>query len=203
MNSSTDLEPMSALLAPMRRPITADEFVLMAEAGVFGPEERVELIEGELVAMPPIGWSHELSVNVLNRRLVMALGEHAVVSVQNSVKLPPLSMPQPDITILGPQMWRAKRLSTQDDVLLMIEVAVSSLGYDTRVKLPLYARHRIPAVWIVDVEHEVVHCHDRLARGGRAARYTRSVEHRRGDMLRLESLPAVKVSVDELFADAT
>ncbi|MBC7781014.1 MAG: Uma2 family endonuclease [Proteobacteria bacterium] len=187
---------MSATLPRSRRPITVDEYHLMAEAGVFGPEERVELIEGELITMPPIGWPHAHAVNVLTRRLVLAFGEDAIVSVQNPVVLRPLSEPQPDFAILRRDSWRRQETPDPADVLLLIEVADSSLAFDRRVKLPLYARHDVPAMWLVDIGHQLVRCHDLLDGGA----YTRVVDKRPGDYLELEGFASLRLAVAEIFA---
>ena len=124
----------------------------MAEQGFFGPEERVELIDGEVIDMPPIGSEHGGIVNHLTRLCVLAVGDAAVVHVQNSMVLGDASQPQPDIALLRPREDFYKRANpVPEDVLLAVEVADSSLAYDRNVKAPLYARHGIPELWLVDV----------------------------------------------------
>ena len=140
-----------------RRKLDVAEYHRMAVAGILHEDDRVELIEGELVEMAPIGSPHSGTVNSLNRLLVRAAGDRAVVSVQNPVRLGDHSEPEPDFTLLRPRT-DDYRLRTPEaaDVLLLIEVADSSLRYDRTVKLPLYARHGVAEVWIVDLERRTV-----------------------------------------------
>jgi Uma2 family endonuclease len=124
----------------------------MGEAGILTERDRVELIEGELVAMSPIGSNHSGTVNSLNRMLVVAVGDRGVVAVQNPVRLDDLSEPEPDFAVLKPREDDYRSATPRpDDVLLIIEVADTSLAYDRAVKRALYARHRLPEFWIVNL----------------------------------------------------
>ena len=135
-----------------RRPITVAEFLRMGEVGILGPRDRVELIEGELIAMSPIGSEHAGAVNALTRRLVQVVGERGIVAVQNPVRLDDLSEPQPDFAVLKPRSDDYRKATPRPgEVLLIIEVADSSLSYDRGVKRSLYARHGIPEFWIVNL----------------------------------------------------
>jgi Uma2 family endonuclease len=136
-----------------RRPITVTEYHRMGEVGILNENDRVELIEGELVAMAPIGSDHSGTVNLLSRLLVMAVGDRGVVAVRGPVRLDDLSEPQPDLSVLRPRddNYRSA-LPLPPDVLLIIEVAKSSLQYDRTVKRALYARHGIPELWIVNLQ---------------------------------------------------
>lgn len=136
-----------------RRALTVAEYHRMGEVGILHEDDRVELIEGELVAMTPIGSNHSGTINTLNRALVMAVGDRGVVAVQNPVQLDDLSEPQPDFSILKPRADDYRRATPRpDEVLLIIEVADSSLAYDRAVKQALYARHGIPEFWIVNLQ---------------------------------------------------
>jgi len=136
----------------VRRPLTVAEYHRMGEVGILTEDDRVELIEGELVAMSPIGNNHAGTVNAFTRRLVQVVGERGVVAVQNPVQLDDLSEPQPDFAVLKPRSDYYRRATPRpDDVLLIIEVADSSLAYDRAVKRALYARHNIPEFWIVNL----------------------------------------------------
>ena len=139
-----------------KRRLSVAEYHLMAEAGVFAPDERVELIEGEIVNVPPVGPDHIGLVNDLNETLVAAAIGRAVVSVQNPVVLPDHSEPEPDVALLRPREKRYYRKAKPlpADVLLLIEVADSTLRYDTEVKVPLYASFGIPETWLIDVRGE-------------------------------------------------
>ena len=147
---------MSALAAfPLQRHrLTVEEYYRMAEAGIFCEDDRVELIEGEIVDMAPIGSGHTSVVKRLNSLFTPSVGTRAVVSVQDPIHLNPHNEPQPDLALLR---YRADYYRdahpSPGDILLLVEVADSSLRYDLDVKLPLYARYGIPEVWIVDLEH--------------------------------------------------
>ena len=136
-----------------RRALTVAEYHRMGEVGILHEDDRVELIEGELVAMTPIGSNHSGTINTLTRALVMAVGDRGVVAVQNPVQLDDLSEPQPDFSILRPRSDDYRRATPRpDEVLLIIEVADSSLAYDRAIKRALYARHGIPEFWIVNLQ---------------------------------------------------
>ena len=125
----------------------------MAETGVLAPDARVELLDGEIVDMPPIGPSHNATVDRLNRLLVTAVGERAIVRVQGSFELSGHSEPEPDLALFAPREdFYAAALPGPGDVLLVVEVADSTLARDRDVKLPLYARHGVREAWLVDIE---------------------------------------------------
>src|SRR5579862_9904434 len=135
-----------------RRPLTVAEYHRMGEVGILTEDDRVELIEGELIAMSPIGSEHSGTVNALTHTLVLAVEDRAVVAVQNPVQLDDLSEPRPDFALLKPRDDYYRRSTPRpDDVLLLIEVADSSLAYDRNVKRSLYAWHGIPEFWIVNI----------------------------------------------------
>lgn len=137
-----------------RHRLTVADYYRMAEAGIFDEDDRVELIDGEIIDMAPIGSEHASSVKRLNRRFDRAVGEQAIVSVQNPVRLDEHNEPEPDIALLRyrEDFYRSAHPGP-DDVLLIVEVAHTSLRYDREIKLPLYARHRIPEVWVVDLDN--------------------------------------------------
>lgn len=135
-----------------RHRLTVADYYRMGEAGIFAPDARVELIEGEIVDMAPIGARHGSAVKRLNAMLVAAVGSRAVVSVQDPLRLSDLSEPEPDLMLLKPRAdFYADAHPGAADVLLLIEVADTSARYDCEIKLPLYARHGVPEVWIVDL----------------------------------------------------
>ncbi len=179
-----------------RRKLTVDEFYTMAEAGIFGEDDRVELIEGELVAMVPIGSDHSGTVNALTYLLVQALGERGVVSVQNPVRLSEYTEPQPDVTVLKPRpdFYRKKR-AMAEDVLLLVEVAYSSVAYDRRVKLPLYARHGIPEYWLVRLDAGVVEVYRAPGPDGYGVVRTAGP----GEVLEIEALPGLALPASEVL----
>lgn len=143
-----------------RHRLTVAEYYRMAEVGILPQEARVELIEGEVIDMPPIGSFHAGTVIYLANRLTYAVGERAIVATQNPLFLDIHSEPQPDIALLRPRVdfYRSAH-PTVADVLLVVEVADSTLAYDTQIKLPLYARHHIPEVWLVDLVNQQLSIH--------------------------------------------
>jgi Uma2 family endonuclease len=141
-----------------RRRFTVYDYHRMGEAGILHEDDRVELIEGELVEMTAIGTRHFSCVNRLNRLLVMTVGDEAIVSVQNPVRLNEYNEPQPDLTMIRPRDYR-ESLPIPADVLLLIEVSDTTLAYDRGVKLPLYARAGVREVWIVDLPGETIASH--------------------------------------------
>jgi len=154
-----------------RHRFTRADFHSMAEAGILGSDERVELIEGEIVDRAPIGNRHVRAVDVLTAALTSAVGNRGIVSIQGPIVLSEFSEPEPDV---GVYRYREDFYRDRDrgpeDVLLLVEVADSSLRYDTEVKLPLYARHRVPEVWLVDlVAERLVRYRDPSPQGYRAS----------------------------------
>lgn len=143
---------------------TVEEYHRMGEAGIFGEDDRVELIGGEVVEMSPIGWRHVWAVNRLTVLLVGWSAGRYVTSVQNPVILSLRGEPQPDLVLMGAQP--VGRLPGPEDVLLIIEVADTSLEYDRETKLPLYASAGIPEAWIVDLQNDVVEVHAEPVSGG-------------------------------------
>ena len=137
--------------SPTRHLISVEAFHRMGETGILGPADRVELIDGEIIDMSPIGALHAAIVDLLARHLARSAQASVFIRCQNPLRLDDLSEPEPDIAILKP---RADFYTTGHpgpaDVLLVVEVADSSLAYDLGVKVPLYARHGIPEVWVID-----------------------------------------------------
>jgi Uma2 family endonuclease len=137
--------------------VSAQEYLRMGEAGVFAPDARLELIEGEIVEMAPIGSRHAGAVTILNRLLNRKVGEGALISVQNPIVVGDRSVPQPDLALLKP---RADSYSgahpTPADVLLVIEVADTTLAFDLGTKVQLYARAGIPEAWVIDLQDRAV-----------------------------------------------
>ena len=136
-----------------RHGLTVDDYYRMAETGVLAADARVELIEGELIDMAAIGTRHAATVKRLIRLLTQAVGERAIVSVQDPLRLSNRTEPEPDLTLLKPRDdFYAGGAPTGPDALLVIEVADRTSNYDRRIKAPLYARHGVPELWIVDLD---------------------------------------------------
>jgi Uma2 family endonuclease len=140
-----------------RRRFTLEEYHRMAHVGILTETDRVELIEGEIIQLAPVGQRHAACVARLTRRLIQALGDRVLLWPQNPVRLPRDTEPRPDVVLLRPRPDDYFRHPARpEDILLLTEVADISYRYDRGVKLPLYARAGVPEVWIVDLTHAVV-----------------------------------------------
>lgn len=178
-----------------RRLFTADEFERMAEVGVFGPEERLELIDGEIVEMTPVGPGHGASVACLTKRFILGLGDRAVVWIQSSARVALRSVPQPDLALLRPRSYRRAN-PTPEDILLVVEVADSSLRYDRMRKQRLYAAAAIPEYWVVGVPREWVEIY-RTPEGDGYRDVRRAP---RGEAIAPLSFPDLAIPVADIFA---
>ncbi len=140
-----------------RRRFTVTEYHQMAQAGILGEDDRVELIDGEIVEMTPIGARHAECVDRLTDLFFRAFGGAARVRVQNPVRLGERSEPQPDIALVRRKPgFYASGHPGPEDVFLLVEVADSSSDPDRRVKVPLYALAGIPEAWLVDLEQQTI-----------------------------------------------
>jgi Uma2 family endonuclease len=179
-----------------RHRYTVNDYYRMGEAGIFNENSRVELIEGEVVDMPPIGSWHAGLTAKVQSLLSRAVGEKAIVWVQNPIRLDDFSEPQPDIALLRPRPdFYTRAHPTPSDVLLIVEVADSSLEYDRRIKLPLYARHGIPEVWLVNAAGRELAVHRQPVEGAYAD--TRRLSG--SEALAPAALPDVLVDLAGLF----
>lgn len=182
---------------PVPRRFTVTDYYRMAKAGILKECDRVELIEGEVVQMPPIGDRHALSVNEVNYVFTARLLGNATVSVQNPVRLSTYSEPVPDIAIIaGQPRDYAGRHPGPEDVLLIIEVALTTLSYDRRRKLPLYAQVGIPETWIVNLRARRLEIYREPVDG----RYTQTTVLGPEEMATPVRLPAVQVNVRDILA---
>ncbi len=185
-------------VAVLRRLFTVDDYYAMVEAGILGEDDRVELIEGEIITMAPPGLPHSSGVDRLTMLFAPPLAGRAIVRVQNPVRLSDRSEPQPDVALLRfRQDYYAGRVpdARLDDVLLVVEVAHSSLRYDRNVKLPLYARSGVPEVWIVDVEARALDVYREPSADGYHLHDRRST----GDTVRPVAFPDVVLPVGDLL----
>ena len=143
----------------MRRRFTVDEYFALAEAGILRKEERVELIDGEIIIMSPINDPHRQSVNWLDHLLGAALGERAMVQAQATIVLNDGTAPEPDIAIIRFRSINDLVTVTPEEIYLLVEVADSSLEFDRDTKLPRYAAAGIPEVWIANLVNRRVEAH--------------------------------------------
>ena len=152
---SPDLPPLPAWVERYKFDVL--QYRAMAEAGVLKADDRVELIDGEIVAMSAAGPEHVASVNVGAELLYEGVRRRAIVSIQNPIALGDRHRPEPDIALLrrSGDFYRSE-IAGADDVLLVIEVADSSLEYDLQVKLARYARFGVPEVWIANIRARTI-----------------------------------------------
>ncbi len=184
-------------VAAARRLFTREEYHRMAEVGILKPTDRVELIRGEIVEMSPPGRRHVAFVNNLTQLLVSRLAGRAIVSVQNPVALSDDSEPQPDLAVIRrrPVSYKEAEIATHD-VLLLIEVAESSLAYDRSTKLRLYAEAGVAEYWVVDGAAERIEVHRTPEAGG-----YRDVSRLAGSAtVSLGLFPDVALTLAEIFA---
>ena len=175
---------------------TVDEYHRMSEAGILSETDRVELIDGEIIKMSPIGKRHAACVKRLNSALNRKVSDYAIVSVQDPVRLDDYSEPEPDIALLKPRDdFYAQALLTAEDVLLIIEVADPSVEYDRDVKLPLYAKAGIPETWLANIREDRIETYSEPANG--VYQKVRLV-NREGSILP-EALPALVITVEEIL----
>ena len=156
-----------AVTLPTRRRFTIDDYHRMGEAGIFHEDDRVELLDGEIVEMSPIGTRHTGGVNRLTALFTRRLGRRAVVSVQNPIVLDDYSEPQPDLTILAARSdFYSTAHPRPPDVLLAIEVSDSSVSYDRSIKLGLYARRHLRELWLLDLPGKALDVYRRPTASG-------------------------------------
>lgn len=177
-----------------RRRFTVEEYHRMGEAGILGEGERVELIEGEIVEMNPIGSRHAACVKGLTSLLGRLLGDELLLDVQNPVRLDGGLEPQPDLAVVRARDYRDS-LPVPEDVLLVIEVSDTTLRYDRNVKLPLYARAGIKEAWIVDLPNKAIERHNDPSQTG----YGRMQRVGPGKTLASEVFPDLVLNTDALI----
>ncbi len=179
-----------------RRKFTVEEYHNFTESGVFKPEERVELWEGEFVEMSPIRTRHAACVNFLLEFLRDALGKTVIISPQNPIVLNDFTEPQPDIAVLKRRedFYRTES-ATAADVLIAMEIADTTLKYDRETKFPRYAANGIKEAWLIDLENDRVEIHGEPNEFG----YSLVKILHRGQIAESTVLPEIKITIDEIL----
>ena len=173
-----------------------DEYYRMAEVGLLSADDRVELIEGEIVEMSPIGSTHGGTVKRSSAFLNRKLGDAVIVSVQDPIRLNDFSEPQPDLALLKPRKdFYSKSHPSAEDVLVVIEVADTSVDYDRNVKLPLYARAGIPEAWLMVLAKDVIEVYSQPKNG----KYQKVQRLKRGKTLVSPTMPGFSCPVEDLL----
>ncbi len=183
----------------LKRRFTVEEYERMGQAGILSEDDRVELIDGEIIELPPISPRHAAIVSRLNHFLHPEVKPRALVSIRNPLNADPYSEPQPDLMLVKRRDdYYASAHPRGPDVLLLVEVADTTLEYDRVVKIPLYARAGIAEVWIIALPTDEIEVFRRPSAEG-----FRSVSKvRRGEVLSVEALPGVTLAVDQILGEA-
>lgn len=176
------------------RRITVDEYHKMAEAGILSEDEHTELINGEIIQMSAMGGRHVEAVRKLNHLLVRAAGDDWGVNVQCPISMPPYGEPEPDLALVKARPYGGK-LPQPEDVLLVIEVADTSLSYDQETKLPMYAEREIPEAWIADIKNKILKRNSDPLNGI----YTSTKTAGPGMEIESTVLPGLRLRVDEIL----
>ena len=175
---------------------TVEEYHVMGEAGILTRDARVELIDGEIVLMPPVGSPHQETVDTLNELLVSTFSGVARVRVQGPVHLRDRGEPEPDLMLLRRRAGFYRSAHPEPaNTLLVIEVSDTTLRFDRNTKVPYYAQHGIAEVWLVNLPEEVIEVY-RNPEGGV---YQESIRLERGDTLSAQAFPDVQLTVEEML----
>ena len=180
----------------VRHAFTIDEWHRMGDAGLFGEDARVELLDGEVIDMAPLGSPHAGCVNRLNRLFTAAFAGRTVIAVQNPVVLDERSEPQPDLAVLAPRPDEyAEAHAMPSEIFLLVEVSDTTLRFDRDRKAPYYAKAGVRECWVVDLDG------DRLLvmRSPSPNGYTESTSLGRGDRVGVEALAGVEFDVGEIL----
>lgn len=185
-----------AMLAAKKRGFSAEDYQLLGREGILTEDDRVELIDGEIVPMPPIGSRHAACVKMLGYEFAGICRGRYIVSVQDPIRLGENSEPQPDIALLRPRDdFYAARHPIPEDILLLIEVADSSLEEDRKKTMNSYAKHLIPEVWIANLSEDCVERYRNLSEHG----YTDVSRFAQGEVISPQLLPDVELQIDSIL----
>ncbi|HZO28259.1 MAG TPA: Uma2 family endonuclease [Chloroflexota bacterium] len=179
--------------------MTVDEYHRLGETGALDEDARVELVDGRIVEMPPIGPRHAFNVNRLNQLFMFRLIGRIVLSIQNPVTFGPRLERQPDVTLLDPHandpdFYKTNR-ATPSDVLLIVEVSDSTLQTDLVEKSKQYAEHAIADYWVADLQGDQVWVHREPTPNG----YSSVTTVARGESISTLAFPDVTFTVDEIL----
>jgi Uma2 family endonuclease len=180
----------------LTRKFTVEQYHKMADVGILTEDDRVELINGEIIEMSPIGLKHAATVNRLTNLLPKKLGDKAIVSIQNPIQLNDNSEPQPDIALLKPRAdFYETKIPTTEDILLIIEVADTTINYDRNIKIPLYAENGILEVWLVDINNQSLTIYHQPTQQGYQIKQTLDITDKLSPVTFLD----VTINVNEVF----
>jgi Uma2 family endonuclease len=183
-------------IALNRYHFTVDDFNFLHDQGKFKPDDRLELIEGEIYEMSPIGSFHARCVDFLSNMLAALLFRKCIVRTQSPVILNDLNQPQPDLAVIRYQEDFYKHSHPKaSDILLVIEVSDTTVELDRNIKFPKYASAHIPEAWLIDLRAERIEVHS----DPKEETYGTVRIYQRGEEIFSETIPEIKFSVDNIL----
>lgn len=181
---------------PNKHLTNLDEWRRLGEANIFPPNARIELIDGEILDMAPIGFNHSGHLNRINKVFARLIPDELITSIQNPLQLGDLSEPEPDFMLLKPNPdFYSSRHPVADDVLLLIEVADSSLAFDQNQKLRLYALHGIPEYWLLNLNDSSLEVY----RQPNGEVYAEKTTLRAGSQVTLSQVPDISIQISDIL----
>ena len=185
-----------ATVNPTKHLTNIDEWRKLGEANIFPPVSRLELINGEILEMSPIGFNHSGHLNRINKLFAKLIPDTVIPSIQNPLQLGDLSEPEPDFMLLKPNAdFYSSRHPNADDVLLLIEVADSSLAFDQNQKLRLYALHGIPEYWLLNLNDLSLEVY----RKPNGEVYAEKTTLRAADIITLSQLDEISIRIADIL----
>lgn len=182
--------------SPSRKLFTVDEYYRMLDVGVIRPDDRIELIEGEIVQMAPMSCKHGGCITYLIQVLNELVNGKAIVNSQIPLHLNDYSEPEPDVCILkNREDFYRNAHATPKDILLVIEVSLSTLSYDLNAKIPMYANSGVIEVWVVDLENEEVHQFTEPLDG----EYQNHIIHQKNETVQAQQIESAVLSVNDIL----
>ncbi len=185
-------------LSLITRKFTVEEYEKMATEGIIKPDEKVELIRGEIIKMSPMGTRHAAGIARLTQLFSRKFGDLILLGVQNPIRLNNNSQPEPDLSLLIPRSdFYVAAYPCPQDIYLIIEVSDSTLDYDHYTKIPLYAEANIQEVWIVNLKEECLEVYRHPLHGS----YQAIQKYYRGESIFIESFPAIELTLIEILGN--
>jgi Uma2 family endonuclease len=185
-------------LSLITRKFTVEEYEKMATEGIIKPDEKVELIRGEIIKMSPMGTRHAAGIARLTQLFSRKFGDLILLGVQNPIRLNNNSQPEPDLSLLIPRSdFYVAAYPCPQDIYLIIEVSDSTLDYDRYTKISLYAEANIKEVWIVNLKEECLEVYRHPLQGS----YQDIQKYYRGEIIFIESFPAIELTLIEILGN--
>jgi Uma2 family endonuclease len=179
---------------PTRRLFTVAEYYRLGEVGILREEERVELVEGDIMELPHPSPADAWCVTRLSHFFLPRVADDGIVMIRSPIRLDELSEPVPDLSLIRPRPFSGPH-PVAAEVLLIIEVSDGGLRYDLGTKIPLYGQHGVPEIWVVDLQGDIIHRY----RQPTATGYEIVEQKRRGERISPEAFPSLELSIDEIL----